>query len=451
MMGTSVFATRSGAAVVPEEKEKPKGRTTGGWRTKKNDADKETDTPVSTKKTVRYSTPVVETVELESDHEDEVPLENDETQKTKSRAPELPYKDVKPIEFVPLDTTQMQKAAAKARREPIPNLEHRQPAFKNKAQIESEEKDRDLLQKILDTPVNVKTEDLLSASKSLREELKKLLSRRQVPTKDKPSRAVTITEEVDIESPNYRPESTSQPFEKASPNYQQVPDIGETELVEDHYVPIGLDDDALEFNSLPQTQYFVSTKAMGTVPAGSLIHQDPYMQYLETLAPGEAPKQVFVAKESNALRAVYPNINGHHTEESILDGGSQIVSMARTIAESLMVSWDPDIKIHMQSANNQVELSCGLAKNIPFRFNEITLYLQVHIIEAPAYKVLLGRPFDSLTRSVIQNGADGGQIVTITDPNTNQRATIPTYARGSSPRVASRSPPQQQVFQRSMI
>lgn len=105
----------------------------------------------------------------------------------------------------------------------------------------------------------------------------------------------------------------------------------------------------------------------------------------------------------------------------------------------------------MQSANNQVELSCGLAKNIPFRFNEITLYLQVHIIEAPAYKVLLGRPFDSLTRSVIQNGADGGQIVTITDPNTNQRATIPTYARGSSPRVASRSPPQQQVFQRSMI
>ena len=63
MMGTSVFATRSGAAVVPEEKEKPKGRTTGGWRTKKNDADKETDTPVSTKKTVRYSTPVVETVE----------------------------------------------------------------------------------------------------------------------------------------------------------------------------------------------------------------------------------------------------------------------------------------------------------------------------------------------------------------------------------------------------
>ena len=44
----------------------------------------------------------------------------------------------------------------------------------------------------------------------------------------------------------------------------------------------------------------------------------------------------------------------------------------------------------MQNANGQVELSKGLMRNISFQLGEVTVYLQVHVIN-PAYKVLLGR------------------------------------------------------------
>ena len=86
--------------------------------------------------------------------------------------------------------------------------------------------------------------------------------------------------------------------------------------------------------------------------------------------------------------------------------------------------------IHMQSANRQVQKTLGLARNVPFLFREITVYLQVHIIQEPAYKVLLGWPFDVLTKSEVKNSKDGVQLVTITDPNMGNKVTLPTYTRG---------------------
>src|ERR1700712_2750415 len=113
--------------------------------------------------------------------------------------------------------------------------------------------------------------------------------------------------------------------------------------------------------------------------------------------------------------------------------------MAEDVAIRLQIPWDPDIQIMMESANKQVQKTCGLARNVPFVFKDMTLYLQVHVITAPAYKVLLGRPFDTLTESVVQNYTDGGQLITIKDPNSGRRATLPTYERGKGPKVLSRN------------
>ena len=45
----------------------------------------------------------------------------------------------------------------------------------------------------------------------------------------------------------------------------------------------------------------------------------------------------------------------------------------------------------------------GMAHNVPFTFGNITLFLQVHIMETTVYDVLLGRPFDALARTEIRN------------------------------------------------
>ena len=113
-----------------------------------------------------------------------------------------------------------------------------------------------------------------------------------------------------------------------------------------------------------------------------------------------------------------------------MDSGSQIVSMSLEQASLSKLQWDPDIQIYMQSANRTLEKSVGLAKNVPFKLGDITVYLQVHIIRGPAYKVLLGRPFEILTECQINNHRDESQTITLTDPNTGKRCMMNTYPRG---------------------
>lgn len=194
---------------------------------------------------------------------------------------------------------------------------------------------------------------------------------------------------------------------------------------------IFLEENALCINSLPPVDaFYVATDEDFGIQKGALVVPDPYLQYLATLKEGEAPKQVYTAMESAALRAVFPLIAGRQRVESVLDSGSQIVSMALSIAEELSIPWDPDVQIYMQSANGQLKKSAGLARNVAYIFGDLTLYLQVHIIDQPAYHVLLGRPFEILTESTIQNRRDGSQTLTIRDPNSERRQTIPTVPRG---------------------
>ena len=146
----------------------------------------------------------------------------------------------------------------------------------------------------------------------------------------------------------------------------------------------------INIDKLPSATYGVTAEdMMDGVPKGSLVISDPVVQYLNTLQPGEKPKSIIVARESQSLQAVYPLINNVGEVESLLDGRSQIVLMSKAVAVELEVPWDPDITVQMQSANRTLEQTLGLAKNVPFLFGHITAYLQVHVIERPAYKVLL--------------------------------------------------------------
>lgn len=282
------------------------------------------------------------------------------------------------------------------------------PAYKNKAPIEKDMgRELEVISKILDTPIMVTAEDLLTVSKPLRDELRKLVTKKRVANRSKAAEVDSMLSELAEEL--------------------------ETETAAEG--DLQLRSDAKNVDELPKAAFVITTQATTRVPKGATVILDPVEQYLNSLPEGEQPKQIFVAKESDQLRTIYPRINAIKEEECVLDGGSQIVSMDRNVAEELGIPWDPDIRIHMQSANKSLELSCGLARDVPFLFGGITLFLQVHIIKGPAYRVLLGRPFDTLTESEVHNKRDGGQVITLTDPNSGNRVTIPTYTRGATPRI----------------
>ena len=112
--------------------------------------------------------------------------------------------------------------------------------------------------------------------------------------------------------------------------------------------------------------------------------------------------------------------------ESIIDPGSQIIAMSDAVCHDLGLHYDPRIQLNMQSANGTVDKSLGLAWNIPCRVGDITLYLQIHVICNPAYNILMGRPFDVLTKSIVRNYTNEDQTITIHDPNSGEVTTIPT-------------------------
>jgi hypothetical protein len=318
---------------------------------------------------------------------------------------ELPFVEVQPLPSVVRGQAKVKNDASNKdileKLLEVPKL-MTEPGFKNRAPLQMDERAKDLIQEALKHPISITTEDLLNVSEPVRQELKRLLIKKRLEKK-----SVTFAAEVDS--------------------------------IDDEY-PSGQEHvETISVEKLPEATYEVLAEDTDGMCKGSVVVSDPVMQYLNTLAPGEEPKSVIVAAESHALRTVYPLINGVGEVESLLDPGSQIVSMSKSVATMLKVIWDPGIVVHMESANKTLERTLGLAKNVPFLFGTITVYLQVHVIGNTAYKVLLGRPFDIVTESVVKNARDGSQSLTLTDPNSGERCVMETHEKGKIPVILQRN------------
>ena len=163
-------------------------------------------------------------------------------------------------------------------------------------------------------------------------------------------------------------------------------------------------------------------------PPNTTIIADPFETYLQEHPDSHhiPDSKIIIAAESRALWAILPVVDGQDKVEAILDPGCQIVAMSEEVCNALVLHYDPTIRLHMMSANGGVDQSLGLARNVPFVVGDITVYLQIHMLHNPAYDILLGRPFDVLTQSIIRNFTDKNQTITIIDSNTRHKATIPT-------------------------
>lgn len=340
--------------------------------------------------------------------EDSSDSDEDLEKLNKTKKKELPYRYVptmKPVvEVPPVPAKYRLQDKQKDTREKV-STEVPKQNYRHQAPVEKEVDVEQVVDRNLNEKVPITHEELLALSPKYRAAYKERMTKKRVATSLQSVIANALEEVSD-------PEEEQERVPTVQVNMNQ---LAEGELV--------------------QRQVF---KLEGP-PEQSWVMQDPALQYLETLPQEERKHQVFVARESETLRVVTAMINGVRNEEALLDNGSQIISMSSDVAIACQLSWDPDTTINMQSANGQVQRTCGLAKDVPFTVGGITVYLQVHVMDNPAYRVLLGRPFDALTESQVNNLASGGQILVIKDPNTKRRAVLPTYARGESPIILNRS------------
>ncbi len=297
--------------------------------------------------------------------------------------PEHPFRNVPDATYMP---PQHRNVAAL----PKPAPKKSDPAYRNIAPIYDAETATDIYNRSLEAPVTITQRELLSIAPDVRAQYKE---------------ATTAKRSTNTEN-------------QAQNNPQQQDRTQERVLNTLHSMPAAVALTASQHRSPPE---------------GATVIDDPFEQYYRSLRPGEQPdpQRIIVAKDSAALRSIYPLVDNTLKVECILDPGSQIIAMSEEVCHELSLLYDPSITLNMQSANGTVDKSLGLARNVPFRIGNLTFYMQVHIIRAPAYDILFGRPFDILTESVVRNFSNEDQTITVSDPNTGQVVTVPTMPRGS--------------------
>jgi hypothetical protein len=303
-------------------------------------------------------------------------------------APEHPFRNAKDATYMPPVNRNV------AAKEKQPYAKRPEPAFKTLPPIHDPAIATKVYQRYMDTEVKLTNRELLSLSPEIRSQVRDNTTTRRLP---------------------FREGNTAQNyFDQDNTDYE-------------------LDN---MFNTITDQQPMISTLATQhahyrTPPEGAIIIPDKYEAYYKSLPHGELPDPtlLMVADESASVRAISATIDHSQKTECILDPGCQIIAMSESTCNSLGIAYDPAIILNMESANGNINPSLGLARNVPFQIAKLTFYLQVHIVHSPAYDVLLGRPFDVLTESVVRNFANEDQTITIRDPNTGERITVPTLPR----------------------
>jgi hypothetical protein len=278
----------------------------------------------------------------------------------------------------------------------------REPRYRLRSELFREGLEEDVASKIFDGRIEVTAAEVAVLSPKIQKILQRKLQNKQVRPKKKEIFVTTLTEEG-----------------------MEIEDLSEPSTVE-RYIDIKdlTQDNEDMFEVLPEDR--------DGLRAGSIVHKDIVQCFIQDLSPNDNRRDItIVARPSVGLRAVAPIINGRNEPiECILDPGSQIVSIDRLIAGYLDLQWDPGVTVKMQDAHGSTERTLGLARNVPFKFGEVTVYLQLHVQNRAPYHVLLGRPFDVLTETEIRNFGNGEQELTITDPNSGHKCSMSTYPRG---------------------
>ncbi|KAJ3721793.1 hypothetical protein C8R42DRAFT_642250 [Lentinula raphanica] len=154
----------------------------------------------------------------------------------------------------------------------------------------------------------------------------------------------------------------------------------------------------------------------------------PFSVYFNDYGPAKEGDEYYVAKETHPIRGVNA-IVGERAAHCVLDSGCSLVAASLAACNAFGLAFDPERRINLQSANGTTNWSLGLAKDVPFRFGDVLAFLQVQVVDTPAYDFLLGRPFEVLMQATYKNFYSGDQHITLVDPNTSKAVTIPTLPR----------------------
>lgn len=90
-----------------------------------------------------------------------------------------------------------------------------------------------------------------------------------------------------------------------------------------------------------------------------------------------------------------------------------------------------DMIMVMKSANKSKNKTMGLLQDLKIVIGGYNFYLQVQVVQDAPYEMLLGCLFYTLTQASHKHFDNGDSRLTIFDPNTSNKITVPTQAKDS--------------------
>ena len=153
--------------------------------------------------------------------------------------------------------------------------------------------------------------------------------------------------------------------------------------------------------------------------------RDPLSSYAMAIDPPAA----FEAEHSLPLRCVEIFLNNMVKVDGIIDSGCQVILMRKDIWEQLRIPLYSQKVMSMESANGTKNYTAGLAPKVKITIGPVDLWCPIQVVETAPFEVLLGRPFMAVAQALTRDSFDGGMEITITDPDSGEHITIPTYPR----------------------
>jgi len=148
----------------------------------------------------------------------------------------------------------------------------------------------------------------------------------------------------------------------------------------------------------------------------------------QVLVANISADRLVVAKHTEELRVIDIVIQGVEIIATV-DDGSQIISIRQDKWEKIGLPIRSDRIMIMESANKSKDETMGLLQDLKVNIGGYDFYLQVQVVKDAPYEMLLGMPFFTLTQASHKHFDNGDSRLTLFDPNTGDKITIPTRPR----------------------
>ncbi|KAI9449120.1 hypothetical protein F5148DRAFT_987770 [Russula earlei] len=132
--------------------------------------------------------------------------------------------------------------------------------------------------------------------------------------------------------------------------------------------------------------------------------------------PSPLPLTVPEPEYSLPLQEVDITFTPGLTEPGVIDPGSQIIVIRQDLAREVNTKINYGQHLAMESANRLTSWMVGCTENLPMRIGDIPFVLHTYVVEHAPMRLLLGRPFQQLLLTQLEDFPNGKVELSICDP-----------------------------------